>query len=73
MRNFLIHDYHNVEDDSQEIQNSIFFDFFLAHLKSFPYFCSRNPKGVHRLIETTKRYARLANGNVRNFYKMQGQ
>ena len=29
--------------------------------------------GFTRHIDITKRYARLANGNVRNFYEIQGQ
>ena len=45
-----------------------FSQFNSLELGIFVYLCTRIPHGVQRHIEITKRYARLANGNVRNFY-----
>ncbi len=48
----------------------VFEKIFYSYLFEFEivfYICRCIPKGKHRLIETTKRYARLADGNVGNF------
>ena len=42
-----------------------------GRIKISSYLCRAIRKESTILLEYTKRYARLANGNVRNFYKMQ--
>ena len=54
-----------------EIMNKsiTFFAIFPVRCAGIEYFCViLQRSSEHRLIEITKRYARLANGNVRNFY-----
>ena len=48
--------------------NSIFSSLFVSDCLKFCTFAPAFRKECKRYIETTKRYARLANGNVRNFY-----
>ena len=54
--------------------NSIFSSLFVSDCQNFCTFAPAFRKECKRHIETTKRYARLAYGNVRNFQKeLQGR